>query len=36
MIVIEIRIWLLSFQVVWHNVTPRATKKSYPQDNESK
>jgi len=31
MIVIEIRIWLLSFQVVWHNATPKETKKSYTQ-----
>jgi len=30
MIVIEIRIWLLSFQVVWHNATPKTTK-SYTQ-----
>ena len=30
MIVFEIRIWLLSFQVVWQNATPKVTK-SYTQ-----
>jgi len=29
MIVIEIRIWWLSFQVVWNK--PKAKDKSYPQ-----